>query len=285
MGGGLLDGGFGFWTGLGGLWTQALAGGSKAAKIQWCITVGGLFLLSLLCLALTTMAVARWVNRSWQDRPPSARQLWLRRRFCTPVFWTSLFQRLQRRKLRTNPILWLQQYSWSARLTCWGWCLAVLLLNGTGRIGSLMSPLRLLAGIAFSAAASFHRERENRTLELLLVTPLTENQIVLGRIWALWKQFLPAGLIMLLSWPLASGPAYSLGYHSLLVYLFPYLALPVFGLYFSLRCKQFFTAWFCTMTAGIAMLNNLLDAILVFGAPFLLMELSATLRHRKFALG
>ncbi len=58
----------------------------------------------------------------------------------------------------------------------------------------------LLGNLALSAAGSFRRERENGVLELLLISPLDESQIVGGRLRGLWAQFLPAWALLMGVW-------------------------------------------------------------------------------------
>jgi hypothetical protein len=53
-------------------------------------------------------------------------------------------------------------------------------------------------------------------LELLLVTPISPAQIIFGRVWGLWKQFLPATLALLAIWWYAENlvTAYGIGWPS-----------------------------------------------------------------------
>ena len=91
-----------------------------------------------------------------------------------------------------NPIAWLQEYSWTARLTKWGWLVLAI-------VGEVFGPQNvmwvLIGAIAFAATASFRREQEAGSLELLLVTPLGEWQLIKGRLWGLFCHFLPAVLV------------------------------------------------------------------------------------------
>jgi len=112
------------------------------------------------------------------------------------------------RALESNPIAWLQQYSWKARLGKWGLCLAYVVLacalptGSTSEMAGYVSLMVLILAAAFTfvGVGSFLTEKKSGALELLLVTPITPNQIIFGRVWGLWKQFLPAGLILLLCW-------------------------------------------------------------------------------------
>ena len=86
----------------------------------------------------------------------------------------------------------MQEYSWTARLTKWGW----LFLAIFGEVfGSTNVMWVLIGAIAFAAAGSFRRELQTGALELLLVTPLRERQLINGRLWGLFSHFLPAVLV------------------------------------------------------------------------------------------
>src|SRR5438093_7070631 len=87
--------------------------------------------------------------------------------------------------LTRNPIGWLQQYSWSARLVKWGWCLGIVLLECvlvTDRSlsnvwdGQYLLASLLILGVAFTASGSFREECQTGAMELLLVTPLKVPQ-------------------------------------------------------------------------------------------------------------
>ena len=70
---------------------------------------------------------------------------------------------------------------------------------GADSIQSFMGWL-LAISMAASAAGSFRRERETGVLELLLVSPLTTRQIISGRLFGLWGQFLPSIVTLLGIW-------------------------------------------------------------------------------------
>jgi len=54
--------------------------------------------------------------------------------------------------------------------------------------------------MAGSAAGSFRRERDTGVLELLLVAPLRESQLIGGRLRALWGRFLPSIILLCGVW-------------------------------------------------------------------------------------
>jgi ABC-type transport system involved in multi-copper enzyme maturation permease subunit len=228
-------------------------------------------LLLLLCAVLVAGAKTR---RSWQEEPPSQREIWWRQTFCTPVLWLSFFRRWMRRKLERNPIGWLEQRTWSGRLVTWGWFAVLISIysmvltdrsffaNANGLHGALAW---LLAGsMAVSAAGSFRRERETGVLELLLVSPLGENQIISGRLGGLWSQFAPAAGLLVAGWAYCStfmpGGADA---GAILFFLVTFLTVPVFGLYFSLRCRNFLTAFLSTVAVGLVLPLVLPEALRV----------------------
>jgi ABC-type Na+ efflux pump permease subunit len=216
-------------------------------------------------LFVLVLRFAAWrMAGSWRDKIPSARQESLVRTYCTPVFrrW---FARRTRRTLDRNPIAWLQQYSWKERVGKWVLCLvfvvAVTVLvcgnrqdySDFGAATALLFLLTIAAGMTFAGINSFAEEKQSGALELILVTPIPINQIIFGRVLGVWKQFLPAALM--LAFFDAARLWILLGLHGQLldtqifVFLrdyFParllvvcgFITLPVFALYFTLRSKN-----------------------------------------------
>ncbi|MGO8929205.1 MAG: hypothetical protein ACLQU3_20255 [Limisphaerales bacterium] len=240
-------------------WSSVFRWGS-AAKVFGAL--GQTTLVSLAMLVVAVLVAGAKIRRSWQEEPPSRRQVWLERTFCTPVIWLSFFRRWMRRKLERNPIGWLEQRTWSGRLVTWGWLAALIsiysfvftdrqfLINANG-LQETMAWL-LTGTMAMSAAGSFRRERETGVLELLLVSPLGENQIISGRLGGLWSQFLPAAGLLLSVWAYSSSflpNARDVGMD--LFFLVSFLTVPVFGLYFSLCCRNFIIAFLATVAVGL----------------------------------
>jgi ABC-type transport system involved in cytochrome c biogenesis permease component len=218
----------------------------------------------LLGLIVAVLAAGAKTHRSWQEEPPSQRQIWWERTFCTPVLWLSFFRRWMRRKLERNPVGWLEQRTWSGRLVTWGW-FAVLIsiysmvlsdrhfFDDSNRLHATIAWL-LVGSVALSAAGSFRRERETGVLELLLVSPLGENQIITGRLGGLWSQFAPAVGLLLAVWAYCSSFMPNGGdSKTFLFFLVSFLTVPVFGLYFSLRCCNFLTAFLATVGVGLVL--------------------------------
>jgi len=232
----------------------------------------GLFLLSALAFVLAILIAANRLRKTWMDQVPSRQQLWLLRIFCTPFVLPTFFRRRMRRKLNRNPIIWLQDYSWSARLSKWGWFLLITIIETfliTTIPGLVLSrfwirPQSLLIeliglGLAFSAVGSFRREKLNGALELLLVTPLREIQIIGGRLWGIWTQFFPAVLLLGIIW-LFIFQRYNFALsEGLEKYAFPVkclfilLCVPIIGFYLSLHRLNFLFGWLITCLLGLVL--------------------------------
>jgi ABC-type transport system involved in multi-copper enzyme maturation permease subunit len=244
--------------------------------------------LSALALWMLFLLVASMVKHVWREPPPSARIVWLEKKFCTPVFFRRFFRRWMNWELERNPVGWLERRSWSGRLVMWSW-FAVLVSIYTSALENLDLYRRvfhvvqcflawvLVGSMAVGAAGSFRRERESGMLELLLVAPLKEWQILGGRVRGLWGQFLPAIALLLSLWlycssflapPFAPGVAAAGGrlwvyystflatraeWPSILFFAGTFLVLPVIGLYFSLARRGFLSAFLRTLLVGVAL--------------------------------
>jgi hypothetical protein len=129
-------------------------------------------------------------------------------------------------------------------------------------------------------------------MELMLVTPLRERQIIVGRVLGLWNQFFPAAVILSASWVYLSVNARTFfggGYRLMtwatvqqvglpVFFMIAYATLPLIGLYFSFGRLPLIAAWIFTSLIGllapwlafvvIAFQNrgNELDVPLVFGS-------------------
>ena len=228
-----------------------------------------------LVLGATTWLGAWRVSGSWRDVPWQGPVSDVRRRFFAPLFGGQLLNRKLSRSLTANPVGWLQHYSLSARMVKWAWCLFIIVVeiifsaNPADLYGAQESlGLLLLLGLTFSATASFREELETGAFELLLVTPLRERQIIKGRVRGLWRQFLPAVLVYGAgSIYLASGWGGDQEYAkqawlALARTITSYCALPLIGLYFSVRRWNFFAAWLAACLVGLlpAALGRVLGA-------------------------
>jgi ABC-type transport system involved in multi-copper enzyme maturation permease subunit len=153
----------------------------------------------VLFVSILGASVSR-LQATWQQDSSGPEQPRWVKLFSNSEFWRSFFHWDTSRTLDRNPIAWLQEYSWTARLTKWGWLVVVLVTEyvvltrfDRGR-SPYWQPLLAVAlglGIAFSAVGSFRREQETGLLELLLVTPLSVRQLLGGRFWGICCGALP----------------------------------------------------------------------------------------------
>jgi ABC-type transport system involved in multi-copper enzyme maturation permease subunit len=247
------------------IWQQAPI--ATSPRILWVCVVQVMF--ALLLLAGILAFLNRHLRKLSVETGLTKRQLWWWQTFCTPRLFKRTFTRVNRGLLNRNPIGWLQRRTWTARIATWGWLGALVTIETflvTGRAGwnNLMEVQPLIAaflgvGITFSAADSFRKERETGALELLLVTPLTVRQVISGRLFGLWGQYLPMFLLLIgtwwyiASWQLSqnSGALWMLRYGFGLIFTSSFVFLPVIGLFQSLRRRNFITAWLNTTALGL----------------------------------
>ena len=247
-----------------GCWSYMLPSLSVATRHQWLVFSFSLAVCAILTLCACFLIAALTLRRVWREEPPSARRQWIEQKLVTPIFGIGLLRAWSRRTLARNPIGWLEQRSWSGRLVMWSWMGVVISIYGFAlsgtysawviyRIQDAMAWL-LLLGVAASAANSFRRERETGVMELLLVSPLSEWQVIGGRIRGLYAQFLPALLLLGAStyyFRRGLTPGSETDSSWLYCYLPMFLSIPVVGLYFSLKLKSFPAAFLGTMSACI----------------------------------
>ena len=232
---------------------------------RWLYGGAGMMAVSLLALWLIIVFAAWRLRAVWQEQAPSARQQRVWAALSTPIVGASFLRRWLRRKLEHNPVGWLETRSWTGRTVMWGWFATVVTIYASGlprnfgyrafyNLQHLMAML-LLIGMAVSSAASFQRERESGVMELLLVSPMTEWQIIGGRVRSIWGQFLPALGLLLIVWVYVNSWVSDLnmwtpkqGTTDVMIFLIgSYLALPFIGLYNSLRRHSFISAFLQTM--------------------------------------
>jgi ABC-type transport system involved in multi-copper enzyme maturation permease subunit len=268
-------------------WLQATA--SSSAFLGWMLVSLALSAaLSALVLWILFRLVAWRVKGIWCEPPPSARIVWLETKFCTPLFFRRFFRRWMRWELERNPVGWLERRSWSARLVMWSWFAVVIsiytsvlvnmdLYRQAFHVMQCCLAWVLVGSMALGAAGSFRRERESGMLELLLVAPLKEWQILGGRLRGLWGQFLPAIALLFCLWlycstfmarPIAPGVAAAGGrlwvyystfvatraeWPSILFFAGTFLFVPVIGLYFSLAKSGFLSAFLWTVLVAVVL--------------------------------
>jgi ABC-type transport system involved in cytochrome c biogenesis permease component len=244
-------------------WQRMWRNLTPAGHAAWFLGVGGMLVAAGFVLVLATLLGAWRVKRSWHDVPAPLLDSARRRKYFSPRFRVASLKRNLSRALTANPIGWLQNYSPSARLVKWAWCFSLIVVEivlsanyddlyraqaGLGLI--------LLLGLTFSATGSFREELETGAFELLLVTPLRERQIILGRVRGLWRQFLPAilvygagGIYLASGW--SGEPFAREAWIHLARMMAAFCALPLIGLYFSVYRWNFFAAWLGACVVGL----------------------------------
>jgi hypothetical protein len=218
----------------------------------------GVFLLVAIAqLGAVTVFGGSVLKSRWDEDAETERQpVWVRF-FSGSPFWRMAFHWDTRRARDRNPIAWLQEYNWTSRLTKWGWCVLLfaaemrMLTHFRSYIDYQMQLYYLTAlGIAFSAAASFRRERQTGALELLLVTPVSAPQLIWGRLQGVWVHFFPAMAILATVW--AMGPQWiSLPIRYLFYLAGAYFCIPVIGFYCSLLTPNVLVSWLLTLFFGL----------------------------------
>ncbi|MEW6156948.1 MAG: ABC transporter permease subunit, partial [Verrucomicrobiota bacterium] len=237
---------------------------------EWWTLQGAMALFSMAVFVVYFWIAARLTKQSWCEQPMTEKQQRIVRLFTRRILFRAWISSRLRRTLDWNPILWLHQFSWQARLTKWGWAFGFIVIECfllTSTAGDSISfwdlweiqPWLIGAlglGLSFAAAAGFHLEKGNGALELVLVSPLTVRQIIWGRVLGLWKQFFPAALIVatactfiLVGLDTDRFGEFEVTAPTLVI---AFLTWPVVGTYFSLRFRRIFTAWLMTwVLAGL----------------------------------
>jgi ABC-type transport system involved in cytochrome c biogenesis permease component len=245
---------------------------------------------SVLALVVAILLAALHLRKVWQEGPPSPRLAWIEKTFCTPVIWVDFFRRWMRHKIERNPVGWLEQRRWSGRLVTWSWFAVIISLysviltdpNFFRNFGFFHTFIAwtLAGSIASTAAGSFRRERETGLLELLLVSPVGSGRLLLGRLRGLWGQFLLSagtfiGLWAYLAYWMSPMTRDNANTDRIWFFGVTYLTLPVVGLYFSLLCRGFLSAFIFTLLAGLFapfaalwILGNSFSILYAVASPF-----------------
>jgi ABC-type transport system involved in cytochrome c biogenesis permease component len=221
----------------------------------WAVASALAILYAVAVLAIALAYASQRLLATWQDDASETESWWLKI-FSTSDFWRTAFHWNTKKARDRNPIAWLQEYNWSSRLTKWGWCILIfaaqwkMVLTFRQFMDYQMQLYRLVAlGIAFSAAASFRRERQTGALELLLVTPISAGKLILGRLQGVWIHFFPAMAILACVWTM--GPQFlSLPLFYSWYLVGAYFCIPIIGFYCSLLTSNVFVAWLLTLAIG-----------------------------------
>ncbi|MFM8359154.1 MAG: hypothetical protein ACKOET_11435 [Verrucomicrobiota bacterium] len=209
----------------------------------------------------------RSTARDAQVRTPTAAELRRRRFWIEPWLFRRTFAALQRGNLARNPLRWLQRRTPLRSVAGWLWLgvtamVWTSLITGLGSFGggpSLLVPLlpfALLTGMVLQAAGAFRAERETGTIELLLVTGLTEGQLIGAVLHAGIWMFLPA--VLLHSAIFISLQRVEHALHLLLPLpswslVAACLTLPGIGLWTSLRGGSFASGIWQTFALGLGL--------------------------------
>lgn len=274
-----------------GLWAAMTSRGGQAGFL-WSL---GFFCLLCWVYSFLLVGIASdIVRRSWRGEGGSRLGGWFDSRLCRPVLFTGLLRRWMQRELLRSPISWLEQRTWSGRLVIWSWLAVVisiysymlvnfsLFYRGFEAMQVFLSWL-LIGSMAGSASGSFRRERDTGLLELLLVAPLRESQLIFGRLRALWIRFLPSIVLLCGVWVYVST-FLSASLATMFVFLVAFLTVPVIGLYFSLAVPSFLGAFLRSL--GLAMLVPVFASRLGYGLIGPIWQLGAAavcggLLHRR----
>ncbi len=226
---------------------------------NWILVHGVMLLLAVVAAWLVLRLVAAGlrkgsgVSRGWGTWSRLA--AWSTR----PVVAKVRLQRRLGRALDSNPIGWLHQRRATTRITKWVWCLVVLVVQtyvlisvGWDEVGEWQWILGIVVGtgLMVSAAGSFRVEREDGAFELLLVTSITEAQIIWGRLRGLWAELFPSIVLLCglsVAWWLGGGPqsqwysanASTMSMLGALAALVGWVAVPVIGLRSSFQFRTF----------------------------------------------
>jgi hypothetical protein len=168
--------------------------------------------------------------------------------------------------LLRNPVVWLYTLDPVGRLARWGWCALVIAVWCGVLIAGMENddtepwvfglPIMLIIGMAFSASASFRRELEEGTFELLLVTPIRPAAILSARIFALWAEFVPSVLLsaaLALLWMAAHGDKLA-NIAILAIVASSFITVPFLGARFSVRRLSPLTGWLWTLGLAAVLL-------------------------------
>jgi len=227
------------------------------------------FLFSVVELIAATVIAAQITKRNWQQRPPHPLAIWLKEKLCTPVVMLDVLRFWMKRKLDRNPIGWLEQRTWSGRLVIWGWFAVMisvysLLLTNPNFLTRSFNGIHefmawvLLLSMSVNTSTSFRRERETGVLELLLVTPLNERQIISGRLRGIWEQFFPSVALLLGGWTYLAtvlDRTHTVGFPfaAIAFSLTSFIAVPVIGIYYSLVFRNFLTSLVTTVLIALVL--------------------------------
>jgi hypothetical protein len=107
------------------IWTTLTIPGIRA----WICGAAGMVIGAFVILLVATWVGTQRIESSWRDAPTDASLSEFRREYFSPRFRVESLKRRLSRALAANPIGWLQNYSASARLVKWSWCLVIIVVE------------------------------------------------------------------------------------------------------------------------------------------------------------
>jgi ABC-type transport system involved in multi-copper enzyme maturation permease subunit len=245
-------------------------GGRSGWQSVMTITAAGSLGVAALAFLLILLLCGILVRRAFADQPPSRLKRWFDEKFCRPIALKETLRSFLRWQLSRNPVGWLEQRTWSGRMVATSWLAIVIGLLTftlqdpgiifTGRFLVIMA-WGMVASVMGTAAGSFRRERESGVLELLLISPLNERIIMRGRLFGIWFQFMPASVLLLVSWTVLENAWGWRTFEWLWWFVCGMVFVPPIGLYYSLATRTFMGA--VVRAAAMAFLIPLVVAWIV----------------------
>jgi ABC-2 type transport system permease protein len=270
------------WMNEGG-WSEAFRSASAPVLQIWGSILAGMLFLALLVFALF-LAVASWrTARTWRETPPTAGQARRRQTWLEPRFWLDRFRQRRALTLDRNPLSWLHQYSASMRTSKLAWCCLILLADSLIMLSrnpwmwfngpQVWLSILLCLHMVFVAGTGFRRELESGVLELLLITPMPVNEIVLMQLGGFWQKFWLPVFALVTGWQLMVflDLATPSGFDVPSFVILNFLTLPIIGLAASLRFLH--PATIC-----------LIGGLLALGLPLFVPELANGFLERVTSL-
>lgn len=256
-----------------GTWVQWYFLGLQGAWAGVSETMFNVMLATNLVLALIGSYVALGltaakIRAKRNEEGESERRRWFRTVFLTPRYWKDYFRRSMGRRLERNPLVWLEYRSAWRRSARWMLVLAlvtaethvVMISTRTGDLMLFQALLGLVITlfVGVTSAGSFKVEKESGAFELLLVAPLKEEAIIFDRIKAVWAYYKPLFLtwaaflwFVAVNFPYASFLQLgSVIGGTLLSTLLSMYTLPLAGLYFAMRLKNYLSILLATLLTG-----------------------------------
>ena len=251
--------GFGFGFGSG--WAQIASTTNSAALFSICAQGLG---FAVVVGMVSVFLAGKRLQRLRRAEPISRRREKVEQVFWKPRFRRGAFRRKMNRLLDRNPIGWLQRHTTGSRVAGLAWLLAVIILESWLFAGdfqdvtfwSVQVAFLLLLSTAYVSAGSFLRERQTGALELILVTPLSVDQIIWGRLRGIWGQFALPSILLFGAYLYyrSFNPYGGRNDSAFLKFMFPWamIIIPIIGLYSSLRRRGFLSALLATVLIGAA---------------------------------